>query len=742
MAVHSRLLPAALTLALIAPALPAAAADDSMSPPATTNAAAAAAPVAPRIAYPPTRRDDVVDTQFGVPVADPYRWLENDVRHDSAVADWVAAENRVTQAYLATLPGRGALAARIAQLYRYDRLGLPTKRGNRYFYMRNNGEQNQSVLYVRDGVDGAPRKLIDPNAWAADGATALAEWAPSDDGARMLYTVQDGGTDWRIVHVLDVATGQVLSDELRWVKFSGFAWAPDGSGFWYSRFPAPEQGATFQSTNTHQAIYFHRIGTPQSEDARVYATPDQPTLGHSAQITDDGRYLVITTTQGTDDRYEIHVIDRRRVDAPPITLIAGLEHKWELVGNDGSRLFFLTDKDAPRGRIVALDAVRRIAPVEIVAQREATLQRARRVGNRIILSYLGDANSEAEMVDLSGRPVARLTLGQIGTAAGFDGSARDGETFYSFSSFNRPTTIYRLDTRTGQTSVFAQPQVAFNPDDYSVEQRFYTSRDGTRVPMFVVMKKGLDRSHGSPTILYGYGGFSLPQTPGYSPTRMAWLDAGGVYVVANLRGGGEYGTAWHDAGRLLNKQNVFDDFIAAGEYLIREGITGRNQLAIEGRSNGGLLVGAVVNQRPDLFAAALPGVGVMDMLRFDRFTAGRYWVDDYGHPDQEADFRNLYRYSPYHNIRSGVDYPAILVTTADTDDRVVPGHSFKYTAALQAASIGDRPHLIRIETRAGHGSGKPVDKIVAEFADQYAFAAYWTGLDLSHLPAPSEAASH
>ncbi|MEQ1725618.1 MAG: prolyl oligopeptidase family serine peptidase [Sphingopyxis sp.] len=682
------------------------------------------------ITYPVSRRVNVVESQFGVAVADPYRWLENDVRTDSSVAEWVASQNAATGAYLASLPGRSAFAARLAVLYRYDRIGLPERAGNRYFYTRNNGQQNQSVLYVREGLRGEGRVLIDPNGWAADGATALAEWEPDPQGVRLLYAVQDGGTDWRIVRVMDVASGQVLDDALRWVKFSGFSWAADGSGFYYSRFPAPADGAAFQSINTDQALYFHRIGTAQSDDTLIYATPDHPTYNHVGEVSDDGRYLVITTSEGTDDRHAISVIDLTHPDAlVPIPLITGLEHKWELVGNDGSRLLFLTDKDAPRGRIIALDVTRRRVPAEIVATREATLQGAHRVGNRIILSYLGDASSQAELVDLNGRPVSRLTLGTIGTASGFGGDADNSETFYAFTSFATPTTIYRLDTASGETSVFARPDVAFDPADYSVEQRFYASHDGTRVPMFIVMKRGVERSGGSPTLLYGYGGFALSQTPAFSPARLAWLDAGGVFVLANLRGGNEYGAAWHDAGRLLNKQNVFDDFIAAGEFLIAQGITGRGQLAIEGGSNGGLLVGAVVNQRPDLFAAAIPRVGVMDMLRFDRFTAGRYWVDDYGHPDREADFRNLYAYSPYHNIASGRDYPAIMVTTADTDDRVVPGHSFKYAAALQAADIGTRPHLIRIETRAGHGAGKPIDKIVAEYADMYAFAARWTGLD-------------
>lgn len=398
--------------------------------------------------------------------------------------------------------------------------------------------------------------------------------------------------------------------------------------------------------------------------------------------------------------------------------------------NQGTRFLFVTNKDAPRQRLVSMDIRKPGALTQLVGEQAGTLVGASRVGDRIILSYLGDAKSEARMVALDGKPVANINLGEIGTAGGFGGKPGDPETFYAFSSFAQPTTIYRLDTVSGKSEVFEAPKLTFDPKNFTVEQRFYKSKDGTSVPMFLVTKKGLDRSKGSPTLLYGYGGFNVSMTPAFSPTRLAWVDKGGVLAIANLRGGGEYGKAWHDAGRLDNKQNVFDDFIAAGEYLMAEGITGKGQLAIEGGSNGGLLVGAVTNQRPDLVAAALPAVGVMDMLRFDRFTAGRYWVDDYGYPSKEADFRNLLRYSPYHNIKGGTAYPAILVTTADTDDRVVPGHSFKYTAELQHADIGPKPHLIRIETRAGHGSGKPTDKIIAEAADKYAFAAKWTGLDV------------
>ncbi|WP_257544585.1 prolyl oligopeptidase family protein [Sphingopyxis sp. DBS4] len=702
-----------------------------MTAPGAAHAAdtsSAAAP-APAFAYPATARGDTVDPQFGVDVADPYRWLEDDVRVNPKVAAWVAAENKVTDAYLATLPGRESFKERMTELYNYERFGLPRKAGSRYFYSRNDGLQPQSVLFVRDGLKGEGRVLIDPNGWAKDGATALAEWEPSEDGTHLLYSVQDGGTDWRIVRVKDVATGEDTGDEIRWVKFSGLAWAKDGSGFYYSRFPEPKEGEAFQSLNENHAVYFHRLGTAQSADTLIHATPDKPKLNNSAQVTDDGKYLLVTGSEGTDERYALTLYPIGKKGAgKPIALVDDYANNWEYVANEGTRFTFLTNKDAPRQRLVSLDIRKPGELTELVAQNEATLVGASRVGDRIILSYLGDAKSEAEMVGLDGQPISAIHLADIGSAAGFGGNPKDPETFYAFSSFATPTTIYRLDTVTGKSEVFAAPKLTFDPKQFSVEQRFYKSKDGTEVPMFVVMKKGLDRSKGSPTLLYGYGGFNVSMTPGFSPTKLAWMDAGGVYVVANLRGGGEYGKAWHDAGRLDKKQNVFDDFIAAGEYLIGEGITGKGQLAIEGGSNGGLLIGAVTNQRPDLFAAALPAVGVMDMLRFDRFTAGRYWVDDYGYPSKEADFRNLLAYSPYHNIRGGTAYPAILVTTADTDDRVVPGHSFKYTAALQHADIGPKPHLIRIETRAGHGSGKPTDKIIAEAADKYAFAAKWTGL--------------
>lgn len=681
-------------------------------------------------AYPQTRRVDVVEEQFGVKVADPYRWLENDVRGDKEVAEWVAAQNQVTNAYLATLPGRQIFADRIKTLFNYERFGLPAKKGGKYFYSHNSGLQNQAVLWVRDQLNGQGRVLIDPNGWSKDGATALAEWLPSEDGKLLAYSIQDGGTDWRTIKVLDVATGKDLGDEVSWAKYTmGLSWAKDGSGFFYSRYPEPPAAEKFQATSENHKVFFHKLGTPQSADRLVYATPENPKLGHYAVITDDGRYLVISTTEGTDNRNLVHILDLKDAAAKPRTIIGRLENDWSVIGNQGTRFFFSTNAGAPRDRIVSIDLNDAgLTPKEIVPEQKETLAGASIVGDRLVLNYMVDAKSEIRRYTLDGKAEGKVTLPGIGTASGFGGEVDDPETFFAFTSFNYPTTIFRYDVKTGTATPWAQPKVAFDPSQYKVEQRFFASKDGTKVPMFVVRKA--TTTGAAPTLLWGYGGFNVPYTPSFSAARVAWMEQGGVFVLANIRGGGEYGKAWHDGGRLANKQNVFDDFIGAGEYLIKEGITGKNQLAIQGGSNGGLLMGAVVNQRPDLFAAALPAVGVMDMLRFDRFTAGRYWVDDYGYPSKEADFKRLYAYSPYHNIKGGRDYPAILVTTADTDDRVVPGHSFKYTAALQAANIGDKPHLARIETRAGHGSGKPTDKIIEETSDLYAFAAKWTGMDV------------
>lgn len=688
----------------------------------------------PNITYPQTRRDPLVETLFGEDIADPYRWLEADVRHAPEVADWVGRENAVTESYLAALPQRERFAGRIRAFMDYERFGLPTKAGGRYFYTRNSGLQNQAQLFVRKGLNGEPRLLLDPNAWSADGATALDAWEPSQKGSYLLYSIQDGGSDWRILRVLDVKTGEPLEDQIRWAKFTGLAWVGE-EGFLYSRFPAPEEGAAFQGRNYDQAVYFHRIGTAQDQDELVYSTPGHPDYGHVAEVTQDGRLALITSHVGTDARYEVQVIDLahlKRDGWKATPLVSGFTDDWKLVEGQGRRLWYVTNWNAPRYRLVAIDLdAARPEWSQLVAEREDILERAGIVGDRLILNYMRDAASHAEILALDGSTGRTLTLNGIGTASGFRGRPGDPETFYAFTSFNCPASIYRMDLMTGVTAPFAQPKMCYDPGAYVVEQRFFASKDGTRVPMFIVRSRAVAKADRPvPTLLYGYGGFDVSLTPGFSATRIAWLEAGGAFALANLRGGGEYGREWHDAGRGANKQNVFDDFIAAGEFLIREGIARKDGLAIQGGSNGGLLVGAVVNQRPDLFAAAVAQVGVMDMLRFDRFTAGRYWVDDYGHPDREADFKVLRAYSPYHNIRDGAAYPAILVTTADTDDRVVPGHSFKYAAALQNADLGGKPHLIRIETRAGHGSGKPTDKAIEEGADILAFVAQWTGLTL------------
>jgi len=695
-------------------------------------AASASAETLPSPDYPQTRSERIVEELFGEKVADPYRWLEGDVRTTPEVADWVERQNAVTDIFLDQLSARSSFSAKLAQLYDFERFGTPIKAGESYFYTRNSGLLNQAQLFVQNGPDAQRRLLIDPNAWADDGATALASWHPSQSGSLLAYTVQDGGTDWRIVKVVDVATGAVLTDEVRWAKFTNIAWVGD-EGFLYSRFPEPVEGGDFQELNFNHTVYFHRIGTDQSEDELVFASPDIPKASHQAQVTSDGRWAVISSTIGTDDRNEVWLIDltqRKKRGWRSRHLVKGFKNSWQIIDSIDGVVYARTNARAPHHRIMTIEPDRWPARWKpLIAEGENPIASASLVGSRLVLEYLKDAASYALLFDLEGNPSGQISLGGFGTAGGFTGRAGDPETFYSFTSFNRPASIFRLNIETGKSDVFAAPELPFDSNDYAIQQRFYASKDGTKVPIFIVRNRALAEGNiAAPTILYGYGGFDSSQTPRFSAMRMAWLEAGGVFALANIRGGGEYGAAWHDAGRLANKQNTFDDFIAAGEFLKAEGYTTPDGLAIQGRSNGGLLVGAVTNQRPDLFDAAHAAVGVMDMLRFDRWTAGRYWVDDYGYPGKEDDFRVLRAYSPYHNIRSSADYPAILVTTADTDDRVVPAHSFKYTAALQAANAGAKPHLIRIETRAGHGSGKPTDKKITEGADVLAFLAQYTGL--------------
>ena len=680
------------------------------------------------ITYPETKRVDVAEEHFGQTLTDPYRWLENDVRNDKEVAAWVESQNKVTNDYLNTLPGRDIFKNRLKQLYNYERFSIPVKKGGRYFYLHNSGLQNQQVLYVRDSVDSAGRVLIDPNSWAKDGATALAEWSASDDGKRVAYAVQDGGTDWRTIRVLDVNTGKVLDDQVKWARFTSIAWTKDGSGFFYACYPEPKQGTESQASVANHAVYFHAIGTPQAHDQLVYTNPDQPNMLHTLSITEDGRYVVIVSTPVSIGN-TLTVVDLQSADWKPRKLVDNLDNSWLIVGNVGTKFFLMTSQDAPRFKVVTMD-IAAADPVirDVVPEQDSVLGNASLVAGRLLLSYLADVKTEVRRYTLDGKADGVVKLPGIGTSGGFKGKQSDPETFFIFTSFNAPDVIYRYDVASNTARVWAQPKVAIDLSQIAVEQCFYRSKDGTRVPMFIVRRKDVTRP--APTLLYAYGGYGIPLVPAFSPDPLGWVEQGGVYAIANIRGGSEYGKAWHEAGRRQNKQNVFDDFIAAGEYLKAQGITPQNGLAIQGASNGGLLIGAVVNQRPDLFAAALPQVGVMDMLRFDQFTSGKTWVDEFGSPAREADFRNLLKYSPYHNIQSGKAYPAILATTADTDDRVVPGHSFKYVAALQAAGIGPKPHFVRIETRAGHGAGKPTDKIIEETADMWAFAAHWTGLDV------------
>ncbi len=677
--------------------------------------------------YPETVTVEQIDNYHGQDVADPYRWLEDDVRESEAVAEWVAAQNEVTFDYLGRLDHRDAIEAQLSRFWDYEKFLLPVQKGDYTFFRRNDGLQNQYVLYVQKGEE-EPRVLLDPNGWSGDGATALATYYPSPDGRLLAYMIQDGGSDWRTVKVIDVDSGADLGDSIEWVKFSGLDWAKDGSGFYYSRYPEPQEGEEFQSLNVNQAVYFHRIGNDQDADEQIYARPDEPEHGFGAEVSSTGETLVITVWKGTDEKYEVVTIDLLDTDAEPLTLVEGFHSDYSYIATAEGKHYFRTDDNAQKGRIVAVPAARGQWE-EITPEADGVLTGVNIVGGKIVAEYMEDVKSVVRLYDLDGADAGTVDLPGVGSVAGFGGEPEDTTTFYNFESFNQPDTIYRLDMATGEQSIFKQPQTAFAPADYVVEQVFYQSKDGTRVPMFITRRKDLDMSQPHPTLLYGYGGFNVSLTPGFSITRLSWVDMGGVYAVANLRGGGEYGKAWHNAGRLQNKQNVFDDFIAAGEHLIDNGMTTPDQLAVFGGSNGGLLVGAVINQRPDLFAAAIPAVGVMDMLRFNQFTAGRFWVDDYGDPANEEDFETLLAYSPYHNIQSGADYPAVLITTADTDDRVVPGHSFKYAAALQAADVGKEPHLIRIETRAGHGSGKPTDKIIEEYADMWAFLVKHTGLD-------------
>ena len=690
----------------------------------------------PRASYPVTRTTNQVDDYHGVAVADPYRWLEDDNSPETKA--WVAAENRVTFDYLARLPELPAIKQRLKQLWNYERYGAPFKRGDRYFLTKNDGLQNQAVLYTLSSLDAAPKLLLDPNTLSADGTIALAGMSVSDDGKLLAYGLSVSGSDWEEWKVRDVATGQDLSDVLQWVKFSGASWTKDGRGFFYSRYDEPAEATKLTKVNYYQKLFYHRIGTGQAQDTLVYERSDQKEWGFGGAVTDDGHYLILGVSQGTDPRNRVFYKDLTQPNGPVVELLNDFDAHYSFIDNDGPVFWFETDLDAPRGRVIAIDITRpaRANRRELIPQAADALKGVNVLNNSFLCTYLKDARSQVKIFKLDGQFARDVELPGIGSAGGFAGKRTDTETFYSFTSFTVPGTIYRYDLAAATSQVFRQPKVDFNPANYETRQVFYTSKDGTRVPMFITHRKGLKLDGKNPTYLYGYGGFNIPLTPAFSVGNLVWMEMGGVYAVPNLRGGGEYGEAWHQAGTKLKKQNVFDDFIAAGEWLIANHYTSSRRLAIGGGSNGGLLVGACLTQRPDLFGAALPAVGVMDMLRFHKFTIGWGWGSDYGTADDAAQFKALYAYSPLHNIRPGTKYPATLITTGDHDDRVVPAHSFKFAATLQQAQAGPAPILIRIETKAGHGAGKPTAKIIDEKADAWAFLAAQFGMK---LPAPADA---
>jgi prolyl oligopeptidase len=663
-----------------------------------------------------------VDEYHGVKVADPYRWLED--LDSEQTAAWVAAQNRVTSAYLAAIPERDALRQRLTQLWNHERYGVPTRRGGRYFFTRNDGLQNQNVLYRLETLGGEPQLVLDPNALSPDGTVALSEMSVSEDGKLLAYGLSSGGSDWQEWKVREVESGRDLPDHLRWVKFSSAAWTHDGKGFFYSRYDEPEEGRQLEEANFYQKLYYHRLGTPQSQDELVYQRRDQKEMGFIPLVTEDGRYLVIHAWLGTKTENGIFYKDLQDPAGPVVELLAGFDAAYDFIGNDGPVFWLSTDAGAPRRRVIAVDLrdPARGSWRELIPQTAETLQGVVCLGDSFVAHYLKDAHSQVRRFDLSGKFLHELELPGLGSVEGFTGKRQDRETFYVFTSYTSPGTVYRYDLETRRSTVFRQPRIeGFDAGQYETRQVFFASKDGTRVPMFLTYRKGLKLDGSNPTFLYGYGGFNVSVTPEFSVQEIVWMERGGIFAVANLRGGGEYGEEWHQAGSKLKKQNVFDDFIAAAEWLIANGYTSRRKLAIGGNSNGGLLTAASMVQRPDLFGAVLVGVGVLDMLRFHKFTIGWGWTSDYGSPDDPREFKALYAYSPYHNLRPGTAYPPTLITTADHDDRVVPAHSFKFAAALQRANAGPNPTLIRIDTRAGHGGGKPVSKKIEEAADELSF---------------------
>jgi prolyl oligopeptidase len=688
---------------------------------------------APSLQYPPTRRAEQVDEYHGTRVADPYRWLEDVTSAETRA--WTDAQNALTRSYLDAIPERPRIRTTLTQLWDYPKYYVPVRRNGRIFYFENSGLQNQPVYYVRDRDSDEERALLDPNTLSSDGTVAVSTVAPSPDGSLLGYGVATSGSDWQEFRIREVRSARDLADTLRWIKFSSIAWTKDNRGFFYSRFDTPadaeqRSGATRAAANRGHKVYYHRVGTPQASDQLILERPDNPDWLFRTEVSDDGQYAVITISQGSDERTRLYFIDLSRarrpaVGNPVVRLLDDFDASYDFVHSEGMIFYVRTNHQAPNSRLVAIDinARRPSAWRTVIPNGPDALVAADVIGRRIVATYLADARSSVRIFSLRGGPQGELSLPGIGAVSGINGERADRDFFYSFTSFLQAPTVYLFDLERRTNLLYRQPTVAFDPSRYETKQVFVTSRDGTRLPMFVTARRGLALDGRNPTLMYAYGGFNISMTPAFSPTTLAWLDLGGVYAVPNLRGGGEYGRAWHEAGMLERKQNVFDDFIAAAEFLVREGYTTPSRLAISGGSNGGLLVGAAMTQRPDLFGVALPAVGVMDMLRYHKFTIGWAWASEYGSADEPAAFKYLLAYSPLHNIKPGTCYPATLVTAADHDDRVVPGHSFKFAAALQAAQGCDRPALIRIETKAGHGAGKPTSKQLEEATDRLTFLA-------------------
>lgn len=689
-------------------------------------------PDKPALTYPATAKGDVVDDLHGTKVPDPYRWLED--LDAPATAEWVAAQNAVTDPYLASLPLRARLNDRLTELWNYPRVGLPQVEAGQIFYAKNTGLQRQSPIYARDALTAEPRMVIDPNAISEDGSVSLAEVEPSPDAKLMAYGLAQGGADWRTIKVRDLGTGQDLPDEIHWMRFSAISWTKDSKGFFYARYPEPPKDKVLEAALSGQALYYHRVGTPQSDDILVYERKDLAHWLIGGGVTADGRYLLVSMAEGSANRNRLYYADLGNANTPNIRaqirpVVETDDAEYAPIGNRGSIVYLRSDKNAPNRKVVAVD-LRNPSPsswTTVVPEQKESLENVAVIGGRVVAQYLVDVQSRLKLFGLDGQAQGEIALPGVGTVAGLSGREDAPDVWYAFSSPLTPTTVYRYDPATQQSTPFEQATPPVDTSRFETIAGFATSKDGTRVPYFMTARKDLPRDGNNPTMLYGYGGFSISTTPTYRADVPAWLELGGVWVTVSMRGGAEYGEEWHKAGMLEKKQNVYDDFIAVAEHLVQEKVTSPARLGMMGGSNGGLLVGAVMNQRPDLFAVALPAVGVMDMLRYQRFTGGRFWVGEYGSAEDAGQFAFLIKYSPVHNLRAGTCYPATLVTTADHDDRVVPSHSFKYAAALQEAQGCNNPALIRVEVSGSHGY-RPTDRLIAERADQWAFAAEAMGV--------------